>query len=161
MREVLSDVLEQFQSLDHIKGVMESWKRKYTSAYNDAFIALSVPSLFAPYVRLQVAQWDPLADPTLDCLPFYNKLFSFGVDDDTPEDDPDWNLVPKLVEKVTTRIMPTESRSHAPPLLPSLQAVFMKKSSLRSGHSQKRLMLYFVHVSTVLSTHRLSCRSAD
>jgi GC-rich sequence DNA-binding factor len=125
---IFEDVREEYANLTHIKGVMEGWKARYPNAYNDAFIALSVPSLFAPYARLECVQWDALKTPAFDALPCYSQLFSFGVTDDTPEDDPDWNLVPKLMEKT---------------VLPFLAGVVFKREfdPLSHAHAQAALEL--------------------
>ena len=39
---------------------MEEWKQQQPAAYRDAYASLSVPQLFAPFVRRDLLQWDPL-----------------------------------------------------------------------------------------------------
>jgi GC-rich sequence DNA-binding factor len=57
--ELFKDVNDDFRTLDKIKSRMEAWKYKHTQAYMDAYIALSVPALFSPYVRLQLLVASP------------------------------------------------------------------------------------------------------
>lgn len=57
---VFGDAAEEFSQLASVKEKLESWKRLYSSAYRDAYVSLSAPALFAPYVRLELLKWDPL-----------------------------------------------------------------------------------------------------
>ena len=36
------------------------WTVRYPKDYNSAYMHLSTPALFAPYVRLELLRWDPL-----------------------------------------------------------------------------------------------------
>lgn len=57
---VFADAVDEFGKLESVKEKLEGWKRAYPGSYRDAYASLSVPSLFAPYVRLQLLNWDPL-----------------------------------------------------------------------------------------------------
>ena len=35
-------------------------KREHSSSYKDAYMSLSLPLIFSPYVRLELLRWDPL-----------------------------------------------------------------------------------------------------
>lgn len=59
-KKVFEDVVEDFHSLDCIKSHFEVWRREYADCYRDAYIALCLPKLFNPLVRLQVITWNPL-----------------------------------------------------------------------------------------------------
>lgn len=58
--EVFSDASEEYSELSSVKERFERWKRLYLESYRDAYISLSIPSLFSPYVRLELLKWDPL-----------------------------------------------------------------------------------------------------
>lgn len=58
--EIFSDASEEYSQLSLVKKRMEEWKREYSSSYNDAYISLSLPLIFSPYVRLELLRWDPL-----------------------------------------------------------------------------------------------------
>lgn len=58
--EIFSDASEEYSQLSLVKNKMEEWKREYFSSYNDAYISLSLPLIFSPYVRLELLRWDPL-----------------------------------------------------------------------------------------------------
>ena len=59
-RSVFADVSESYSSLSAVKSQLEQWKRQQPSAYADAYMSLSVPAVMAPFVRLELLQWDPL-----------------------------------------------------------------------------------------------------
>lgn len=101
--------------------------RSNPKEYSSAYLHLSTPALFAPYVRLELLHWDPLyADPggsraqggsdaaaTLapregvhqgfDKQRWYEALFDYGAGGGVQmmaDDDPDAGLVPQLVRKL-------------------------------------------------------------
>jgi GC-rich sequence DNA-binding factor len=57
---VFADAAEEFASLEAVKAKLEGWKAAYRQDYQNAYVAESAPALFAPFVRLQLLQWDPL-----------------------------------------------------------------------------------------------------
>ena len=57
---VLADAAEEYGSLPAVKTRLERWKRQQPGAYADAYMSLSVPAVMAPFVRLELLQWDPL-----------------------------------------------------------------------------------------------------
>jgi hypothetical protein len=58
---IFDDAGEAYASMAAIAKRLEAWKRRYLQAYNDAFVSICLPKMFAPYVRLQMLNWDPLA----------------------------------------------------------------------------------------------------
>ena len=58
--EIFSDASEEYGQLSLVKSRMEEWKREYSSTYKDAYMSLSLPLIFSPYVRLELLRWDPL-----------------------------------------------------------------------------------------------------
>ena len=58
--EIFSDAAEEYSQLSVVKEKFEKWKRDYSASYHDAYMALSVPEIFSPYVRLELLKWDPL-----------------------------------------------------------------------------------------------------
>lgn len=101
---VFSDVLEDFSDVSCVKGHLEQWKYSFPLSYQHAYISLCLSKLFAPYVRLELLVWDPLAGDTFhleDCrwfqvLMYYGFQEGVGLD----MDDDDVQLIPSLVEKV-------------------------------------------------------------
>ena len=61
---IFSDAAEEYSQLSVVKETFEAWKRDYLSAYKDAYMSLSAPSIFSPYVRLELLKWDPLHEKT-------------------------------------------------------------------------------------------------
>lgn len=62
--QVFSDAAEEYSQLSLVKERFEKWKREYRSSYRDAYMSLSVPVIFSPYVRLELLKWDPLRENT-------------------------------------------------------------------------------------------------
>lgn len=106
---VYGDAAEEYAQLAKVKEKLESWKRQYSTAYSDAYMQLSAPSIFAPYVRLELLHWDPLyGSAGFDSMNWYNLLFDYGVQGNAQsmdQDDADVNLIPKLVEIVALPVL--------------------------------------------------------
>jgi GC-rich sequence DNA-binding factor len=57
---MFADADEQYASLTAVKGRLEGFKARYPREYGQAYVGESAAALFAPYVRLQLLQWEPL-----------------------------------------------------------------------------------------------------
>ncbi|XP_061368013.1 transcriptional repressor ILP1 [Gastrolobium bilobum] len=126
--EIFSDASEEYGQLLLVKRRFEEWKRDYSSSYNDAYISLSLPLIFSPYVRLELLRWDPLRKG-LDFqeMKWYKLLFTYGLPEDGKDlvhddGDVDLELVPNLVEKVALPILHHEI-SHCWDLLSQQETV--------------------------------------
>lgn len=62
--QVFSDAAEDYSQLSAVKERFVEWKKEYRSSYRDAYMSLSVPVIFSPYVRLELLKWDPLRENT-------------------------------------------------------------------------------------------------
>ncbi|CAI5462014.1 unnamed protein product, partial [Closterium sp. Yama58-4] len=106
---VFADAAEEYSRIERVKERMERWKQQHPAAYRDAYASMSAPALFAPLVRLELLRWDPLfGGGAFDSMHWYSVLFDYGLPTDGSEpapDDPDTNLVPRLVEKVGLPIL--------------------------------------------------------
>ena len=58
-KAIFEDVVEDFSSIDSIKSRFEEWKNKHEDCYRNAYISLCLPKLFAPFIRLQLLDWNP------------------------------------------------------------------------------------------------------
>ncbi|XP_021747669.1 transcriptional repressor ILP1-like [Chenopodium quinoa] len=107
--EVFSDAAEEYSQLSSVKERFERWKRLYLDSYRDAYISLSIPSIFSPYMRLELLKWDPLHEEVdFFDMRWHSLLFDYGVPEDGSgfsPDDADADLVPGLVEKVALPIL--------------------------------------------------------
>ncbi|KAL9224322.1 hypothetical protein vseg_000368 [Gypsophila vaccaria] len=107
--EIFSDAAEEYSQLSAVKEIFERWKRLYAESYRDAFTSLSIPSIFSPYVRLELLKWDPLhEDVDFFDMRWHSLLFDYGVPADGSDfsaDDVDADLIPGLVEKVALPIL--------------------------------------------------------
>ncbi|KAG1362742.1 transcriptional repressor ILP1 [Cocos nucifera] len=110
--QIFSDASEEYSSLKIVKERFERWKNQYSSAYRDAYVSLTAPAVFSPYVRLELLKWDPLYDTTdFFDMEWHKLLFNYGLpgkDRDLDPDDADANLIPELVEKVALPILQHE-----------------------------------------------------
>ncbi|GIL59704.1 hypothetical protein Vafri_14431, partial [Volvox africanus] len=109
---VFADADEEFASIAAVKRRLEEWKARYPKDYTNAYMHLSNPALFAPYVRLELLHWDPLYGTAegapykgFDTHEWYGQLFEYGINTADgaaamTDDDPDSELVPQLVRKL-------------------------------------------------------------
>jgi GC-rich sequence DNA-binding factor len=111
---VLRDADEEYGSVGAVKGALEGWKAQYPGQYSDAYVGMSAPALFAPFVRLQLLRWAPLdpasgsgagagvggTTPSFDQQEWYRLLFDFGMGGDADPGDADADLVPRLVRSL-------------------------------------------------------------
>lgn len=100
---VFADASEEFSSIRSIKQRFEEWKFKHPQTYQQAYCPLSIPQLFAPFVRLEIYKWNPLKTAIpIDKMNWFQELFAYGIQQGVQPaaDDPDLDLVPSLVEKV-------------------------------------------------------------
>ncbi|KAL8139895.1 hypothetical protein V2J09_005916 [Rumex salicifolius] len=108
--QVFSDASEDYSQLSAVQETFNNWKKRYIRSYNDAYMALSAPTIFSPYVRLDFLKWDPLHKyEDFSDMKWHSVLFDYGRPEDGSEpDDADANLVPGLVEKVAVPILDFE-----------------------------------------------------
>ncbi|KAL1196272.1 Transcriptional repressor ILP1 [Cardamine amara subsp. amara] len=106
---VFSDASDLYSRLSRVRTRFQRWKRENLSTYQDAYMYLNVPSIFSPYVRLELLKWDPLHQDVDFCdMKWHGLLFDNGKpedEDDSETDDTDANLVSELVEKVAIPIL--------------------------------------------------------
>ncbi|XP_027153139.1 transcriptional repressor ILP1 [Coffea eugenioides] len=99
--QIFSDAADDYAQLSAVVERFERWKKEYASSYRDAYMSLSAPTIFSPYVRLELLKWDPLhEDSDFIHMKWHSLLFDYG-----PEDDADANLIPELVEKLAIPIL--------------------------------------------------------
>ena len=104
-KEVFSDVVDDFSKLSSIKEHFEGWKFNFSSSYEQAYISLCVPKVFAPFVRFQLLRWNPL-DPDsseqLEDMLWFQVLMFFGFSEgqEVDPEDEDLQLIPNLVDLV-------------------------------------------------------------
>ncbi len=99
-KAVFADVDDQYSAISVIKQKFEKWKFDYPESYKQAYISLSIPQIFSPFVRLQFLNREPLQSG-MDKMDWYLELFAFGLHSNTSDgDDEDNFLVPRLIEKV-------------------------------------------------------------
>eukprot|EP01018_Ginkgo_biloba_P004025 Gb_08409 [translate_table: standard] len=107
--QIFGDAAEEFSQLSIVKERFEGWKRLFSAAYRDAYMSLSAPAIFSPYVRLELLKWDPLyEDSDLNNMQWHTLLFDYGMPEnagDFEPEDADADLVPGLVEKVALPVL--------------------------------------------------------
>ncbi|KAK6921788.1 GCF, C-terminal [Dillenia turbinata] len=107
--QIFSDASEEYSQLSVVKERLESWKKQYSSSYSDAYMSMSAPTIFSPYVRLELLKWDPLyEDADFYDMKWHSLLFNYGLPEDRDDfrpDDADADLIPGLVEKVALPIL--------------------------------------------------------
>jgi hypothetical protein len=76
---VFSDTAEDFASIQAIKDKFEYWKFNHPQSYKDAYCSVGLPTLFAPFIRLELLRWEPFETPSFDHMKWYDLLFNFGI----------------------------------------------------------------------------------
>ncbi|XP_029029774.1 PAX3- and PAX7-binding protein 1 [Betta splendens] len=103
-KKVFEDVVEDFHSLDYIKSHFEVWRRDYADCYKDAYIALCLPKLLSPLVRLELITWNPLEAQcaNFEYMLWFESLLFYGFEEHSTleKGDGDIGLLPAIVEKV-------------------------------------------------------------
>ncbi|XP_051148713.1 transcriptional repressor ILP1 [Andrographis paniculata] len=110
--KIFSDASDEYSQFSNVVKRFESWKKAYPSSYGNAYISLSIPSVFSPYVRLELLKWDPLHEHKdfMD-MEWHSLLFTYGLPEDENtvngkvDSDADADLIPKLVEKLAIPIL--------------------------------------------------------
>ena len=80
---VFDDAREDLASPDALKTRLELWSSRYPEEYAAAYMSSSAPSLFAPYVRLELLRWDAAKDHHFDAHNWYQLLLNYGVGEQT------------------------------------------------------------------------------
>jgi len=57
---VFADADESFATVGALKGRLEGWRGRYPAAFRDAYMTVSSPAVFSPFVRLELLAWDPV-----------------------------------------------------------------------------------------------------
>ncbi|KAL4307896.1 hypothetical protein HN51_042327 [Arachis hypogaea] len=155
--EIFSDASEEYGQLSLVKRRFEEWKREYSSSYADAYISLSLPLIFSPYVRLELLRWDPLRKGLdFQNMKWYKLLFSYGLSGDGKdfvhdENDADLELVPNLVEKVALPILHYEI-SHC-------WDMFSQQQTINAIAATKLVVQHVSHESEALADLLVSIRT--
>lgn len=58
--QIFGDAHEEYSQLSVVVEKFDRWKKDYASSYRDAYMSLSIPAIFSPYVRLELLKWDPI-----------------------------------------------------------------------------------------------------
>ncbi|GAM19391.1 hypothetical protein SAMD00019534_025660 [Acytostelium subglobosum LB1] len=102
IRQVLDDVDEEYSTISMVRDKFQHWKIKDYRSYKRINIGYIIPYIFAPFLRLQLIDWNPLKSVNFDTLQWYTDLMDYGIVPNLTldQDDPDPDLIPKLVIKV-------------------------------------------------------------
>ncbi|CAA0818630.1 GC-rich sequence DNA-binding factor-like protein [Striga hermonthica] len=111
--KIFSDAAEEFAQFSVVVERFDRWKKDYALSYREAYMSLSVPAIFSPYVRLELLKWDPLhEDADFIDMKWHSLLFNYGRPEDETKssegdtgDDADANIIPELVEKLAIPIL--------------------------------------------------------
>ncbi|VDL91180.1 unnamed protein product [Schistocephalus solidus] len=127
-QRLFDDTVEEYCTLSSILGHFEEWRRRSPSTYAKAYIALCLPQLLSPLIRLQLLGWNPIK-PNCACYDeqsWFSDLVdysaglskchkngpSFKVGDCSEDDeeevsrtlstspDQDLSIIPSTVEKI-------------------------------------------------------------
>ena len=57
---MFADADESFATVGALKERLEGWRGRYPAAFRDAYMTVSSPAVFSPFVRLELLGWDPV-----------------------------------------------------------------------------------------------------
>ena len=101
-RTIMSDVVEEFSTVDGILQRIGEWKTRDSVAYKEAFVSSCLPKMIAPLVTLQLLFWNPLGKHVeVDEMEWHSHLVLFSTqmkDEDKITDDN--QLLSIVLEKV-------------------------------------------------------------
>ncbi|KFP63163.1 GC-rich sequence DNA-binding factor 2, partial [Cariama cristata] len=104
-RKVFEDVHADFCDIRKILLKFQEWKEKFPDSYREAYISFCLPKLLNPLIRLQLINWNPLEQnfTELEEMPWFRAIEEFSDAKNIPEskkdDDPDGEVLPKVIEK--------------------------------------------------------------
>ena len=105
-RTIMSDVVEDFCSLNGVLSRMEEWKITDNTAYNEAYVSLCLHKMIAPLVTLQLLFWNPLEEHSnIEDMEWYAHVIMYSnkieeVDDEAIKKDDDNMFLSYVMEKV-------------------------------------------------------------
>ncbi|XP_076188794.1 intron Large complex component GCFC2 isoform X2 [Aptenodytes patagonicus] len=103
-RKVFEDVHADFCDIRKILLKFQEWKEKFPDSYCDAYISFCLPKLLNPLIRVQLINWNPLENFTeLEEMPWFRAIKEFSdaknVSESKRDDDPDQEVLPRVIEK--------------------------------------------------------------
>lgn len=105
LKEAFEDIVDHMKDLRAIKKTFMEWKQQERSSYKAGHVAASVPSILGPLVRKQLLLWEPLKEPDITKMVWFETLQDYGaVGGPIQYDDEDYNLIPKLVSNTVLPI---------------------------------------------------------
>ncbi|XP_013784934.1 PAX3- and PAX7-binding protein 1-like [Limulus polyphemus] len=100
VQQIFEDVVEDFGTITGIQHEFEMWKTNYPESYDETYVPLCLPKIFGPFIRLSLISWNPLEEPVdLESMSWYQTLAFYSLLS-SEDEDPDLQLIPKIVEKV-------------------------------------------------------------
>lgn len=64
--------------------IIDRWKKTYPKDYQTAYVSAGLPQIFEPFVRVEMAGWNPLGRgqeeeaAAIESFHWYTCLFSYG-----------------------------------------------------------------------------------
>lgn len=104
--QLMSDVVAQFSDMDRVGERLSAWREEDNESYQQAYVSICLPRIFAPLIRVEQLFWDPFKkkEGTVSEQGWYSSLATFSVSSSETfsmfEEDPDRNLVSACCEKV-------------------------------------------------------------
>src|SRR5690606_30725310 len=97
-KNIFKDTRDEFSKLSKIKEKFIEWKMKYPKSYVDTYCELSVEKVFAPFIRLELLEWNPLSNVPFEDLNWYKELLDYF------NRTKDEHLIPDLVKQIVLPI---------------------------------------------------------
>ncbi|XP_033916330.1 intron Large complex component GCFC2 isoform X3 [Melopsittacus undulatus] len=151
-RKVFEDVHADFCDIRKILLKFQEWKEKLPDSYCDAYISFCLPKLLNPLIRLQLMNWNPLEQnfTELEEMPWFKAIEEFSnakaVSESTRDDDPDQEVLPRVIEKTilpkiavfVESVWDPLSTSQTRNLVQLCNSIFVKQALSKNKRSQAK-----------------------
>ena len=101
---VFHDAAEEFSDVGLIISKFADWILIDPKSFDDAYVAICLPKLLSPFIRLELLDWNPLRDVSRPFFEFnwYKRLLTAGTDKVgfDLENPIIVNLIPSIIDKL-------------------------------------------------------------
>ncbi|CAG0879227.1 unnamed protein product [Cyprideis torosa] len=135
--KVFDDVSDDFATAAHVLNHFIRWKNWDEQAFNEAYVGICLPKIFAFWIRLEALQWNPLdyeESLGIESMAWFNALLQYPLSTSNPPKSDDF-LISKAADRALLPKLTILARDAWDPM--------SRKQSLSLVRSLKRLSSQF------------------
>eukprot|EP00761_Pharyngomonas_kirbyi_P002163 gb/GECH01002167.1/.p1 GENE.gb/GECH01002167.1/~~gb/GECH01002167.1/.p1 ORF type:complete len:868 (+),score=256.14 gb/GECH01002167.1/:1-2604(+) len=107
-KKIFDDASEEYSNISNIRNYFDEWLEYYPHAFQRSYCIMSLPMIFAPFVRQELLEWNPLSDDRGDSfmeMNWFKQLADFGSDSDVAFIAEDGEELPKLIPELISKVV--------------------------------------------------------